>query len=105
MDHCKRRLGEDSDDYNYYRKLFEKGYVYISVDGNNRTKCVRRFIDNEFSLIKLPHKIPDIEYDSYKNWNPKKNDRSFETLPRYIRDHLKERQTWFSTIIPCSTYR
>ena len=54
MDHCKRRLGEDSDDYNYYRKLFEKGYVYISVDGNNRTKCVRRFIDNEFSLIKLP---------------------------------------------------
>lgn len=98
MDHCKRRLGEDSDDYNYYRKLFEKGYVYISVDGNNRTKCVRRFIDNEFSLIKLPHKIPDIEYDSYKNWNPKKNDRSFETLPRYIRDHLKERQVMIFVI-------
>ena len=89
LNHCLRTLGEDSDDYIYFKKLSDEGYVYISVDGNNRTKCIRRFFDDEFALEGKPHIIPKIEYDNYRNWKPKKDDKTFKTLPRYVREHLQ----------------
>ena len=49
MDYCERKLGKDSEDYIYYKELHDAGYEYISVDGNNRTKGNRRFIDGEFN--------------------------------------------------------
>lgn len=88
MDYCERKLGKDSEDYIYYKKLHKNGYEYISVDGNNRTKGNRRFIDGEFALSNVLHKIPHIQYDNYKNWVPKKGNRKYSTLPQYIRDYF-----------------
>ena len=90
MNYCKRHKGEDSDDYIYFKGLFDNGYTYISVDGNNRTKCCRRFSNNEFALSLKEHKIPSIKYESYKQWSPKKDNRTYETLPSYVRDHLNQ---------------
>ena len=90
MNYCARTKGEDSDDYIYFRGLFDNGFTYISVDGNNRTKGCRRFKNDEFSLSLKEHNIPAIKYESYRNWSPKKDNRLYSTLPSYVRDHLDQ---------------
>lgn len=89
MNFCKNTLGEDSEDYKYFKSLYDNCYEYISVDGNNRTKCLRRFFDNEYRLDHEAHKMPEIEYDNYKNWQPKKDNNKFDTLPQYVKEHLQ----------------
>ena len=43
MNYCAKTNGEDSEDYIYFKSLFDDGFTYISVDGNNRTKGCKRF--------------------------------------------------------------
>ena len=90
MNYCARTKGEDSDDYIYFRGLFDNGFTYISVDGNNRTKGCKRFKNDEFALSLKEHTIPAIKYESYRNWSPKKDNRLYSTLPSYVRDHLDQ---------------
>ena len=90
MNYCARTKGEDSDDYIYFKGLFDNGFTYISVDGNNRTKGCKRFKNDEFALSLKEHTIPAIKYESYRNWSPKKDNRLYSTLPSYVRDHLDQ---------------
>lgn len=34
----------------YFKDLQEKGFQYLSIDGNNRTNCIVQFMNNEFSV-------------------------------------------------------
>ena len=44
------RFGPTHIDYNFFKNLQDKGFKYITIDGNNRDNCVARFINNEFPL-------------------------------------------------------
>ena len=68
----------------------DDGFTYISVDGNNRTKGCKRFKNDEFALSLKEHSIPAIKYANYKKWSPKNDNRTYRTLPAYVRDHLDQ---------------
>ena len=90
MNYCAKTKGEDSEDYIYFKSLFDDGFTYISVDGNNRTKGCKRFKNDEFALSLKEHSIPAIKYANYKKWSPKNDNRTYRTLPAYVRDHLDQ---------------
>ena len=90
MNYCAKTRGEDSEDYIYFKSLFDDGFTYISVDGNNRTKGCKRFKNDEFALSLKEHSIPAIKYANYKKWSPKNDNRTYRTLPAYVRDHLDQ---------------
>lgn len=46
----ERRYGPTHIDYKFFKDLKDKGYKYITIDGNNRDNCVAKFINNEFPL-------------------------------------------------------
>ena len=45
MEECKE-WGENDVDYLYYKNLHEKGYKYLSLDGNNRSISVKEFFED-----------------------------------------------------------
>lgn len=65
MNYCATTYGEDSYQYSYFYLLHMKGYKFISIDGNNRTKTISRFFNNEFPLSQVEHVI-------MVSWAPKK---------------------------------
>jgi len=38
------KYGENHEDYKFFDDLLKKGYKYITIDGNNRTRCITDFI-------------------------------------------------------------
>ena len=46
----ERRYGPTHVDYKFFKDLQDKGYKYITIDGNNRDNCVVKFLNNEFPL-------------------------------------------------------
>ena len=46
----ERRFGPTHVDYKFFKDLQDKGYKYITIDGNNRDNCIFKFINNEFPL-------------------------------------------------------
>lgn len=89
MEYCKKQFGDDSADYLYFKDKDENGYEFISIDGNNRSRALKRFIKGEFGLsIKGDLKIKNIEQEAYKTWKPTKSTRFYNTLPQYIKTHF-----------------
>jgi len=39
----EKKYGRKHEDYIFYQELLDKGYKYITIDGNNRTRCVTDF--------------------------------------------------------------
>ncbi len=87
-EYCAEKYGKDSDDYDYFNYHRMKGIKFISIDGNNRTRALARFFNNEFSLSQTEHVLKDIPQDAYKNWKPGKNNKRYNTLPTYVKDFL-----------------
>lgn len=70
--------------YKFYKKLLDKGYVFIVIDGNNRTTTIGEFFrDNvplfETSVYKYQH--PDFN-------NITKNAKYYSSLQSDLRDHI-----------------
>jgi len=86
--YCAEQFGTDSDDYKYFDDKRNKGYEYISIDGNNRTRCIAKFFNDEFPLTQKEHKIVGIEHDVYKTWKPGKNNKKYSTLPTYVKEFV-----------------
>ena len=42
-DSVEKKYGKKHDDYVFYQGLLDDGYKYITIDGNNRTRCVTDF--------------------------------------------------------------
>ena len=45
----EKKYGKKHDDYIFYQGLLDKGYRYITIDGNNRTRCVTDFFFGIFN--------------------------------------------------------
>jgi|TARA_Y100000034_G_C6863175_1_gene393111 hypothetical protein len=42
--------GGDPESYKYFKKLYKKGYIYLSIDGNNRSISLKDFKNNSFKM-------------------------------------------------------
>ena len=90
MEYCAKTLGTDSADYEYFQKLHAKKYTWISIDGNNRSRAIARFVNDEYALSLCDHKISGIKYGNYEHWKPAKGNRKYSTLPQMVRQHLDD---------------
>ena len=88
MKYCEDTYGVDSADYLYFKEKDDTGYQYISIDGNNRSRTIGRFVKNEFGLSPTEHKISGIEQPAYRNWKPTNSSRTYSTLPDFIKTHF-----------------
>lgn len=88
--YCAEQFGVDSEDYKYFDKVRKEGYEYISIDGNNRTRCIEKFFNDQFPLSEKEHKIVGIQHDVYKNWKPTKNTKKYSSLPTYVRQFVDD---------------
>ena len=52
-------IGIDDDSIEYFKQLKEEGYLYVSVDNNNRSIALRNFADNEII-------VPSNDYETSK---------------------------------------
>lgn len=87
-EYCAHKFGVDSEDYKYFDEWRNAGYEYISIDGNNRTRCISKFFTNQFPLSQTEHKIVGIKHDVYKNWTPTKNTKKYSNLPLYVKEFV-----------------
>ena len=49
QDSVAKKYGKKHDDYVFYQSLLDDGYRYITIDGNNRTRCVTDFFFGIFT--------------------------------------------------------
>ena len=88
MKYCEDTYGVDSADYLYFKEKDDVGYQYISIDGNNRSRTIGRFVKNNFGLSPTEHKISGIEQPAYRNWKPTNSSRTYSALPDFIKTHF-----------------
>jgi hypothetical protein len=48
--YCQEKQPQDEQSIEYYQDLLNRGYEYIAIDGQHRTKVLHRFINNEFQF-------------------------------------------------------
>jgi len=91
LEYCKKQFGDDSPDYLYFKDKEDRGYEYISIDGNNRSRALKRFVNGEFGLTTTKDlKIKNIEQEAYKIWKPTKSSRFYHSLPQFIKSHFDQ---------------
>ena len=78
-DHCKE-VGELSS-CDYFEEVISKGYKYISLDGQNRTKQILRFFSN---LVTISGEFLDADNEPQRIQNT-----FFKDLESRLQDHLK----------------
>jgi len=84
-------VGIDDESIEYYGTLLDLGYKYVSVDGNNRSRALKRFVNGEFGLTTTKDlKIKNIEQEAYKIWKPTKSSRFYHSLPQFIKSHFDQ---------------
>ena len=85
-------MGIDDISIEYFRDLLERGYTWVSVDGNNRSIAVINFIDGKFNL---PRRSFMTKYGDIKVVGKK---AKYETMNGFLRDVFDD------TIIPVCEY-
>lgn len=78
--------GGDPESYEYFKKLDEEGYTYLSIDGNNRSIALKDFRNNEFKMYQkeYPYERGIIEVKSEY--------ATYETMPSRLREMFDDEQ-------------
>jgi len=87
----------DLADQQYYARLLEEGYQYISVDGNNRCTTIRHIVDDE---ITFELGLYDINEKVYKIT---KHNFKWSTLDSTLKNHVLEKKPLRVEIIKRAT--
>ena len=70
--------------YKFYKKLLDKGYVYIIIDGNNRTTTIGVFFIDGVPLFESSaYKYQHLEFG-----NISKGAKYYSALPSVLREHI-----------------
>ena len=59
--------GKQHEDYEILTELLAKGFEYITIDGNNRTRCLLAFLESEFPLKEVSYDTGDVGFRATKN--------------------------------------
>jgi hypothetical protein len=85
IEKCLNNLIEGCEDWKYFKAWQEKGYEWISIDGNNRTITINEFLKGEVPIQHGDYILPNgasIHID-------KSND-NYNTFPKILRKHVDE---------------
>ena len=52
--------GGDPESYDYFKKLDEEGYIYLSIDGNNRSISLKDFRNNTFKMYQRDYQLEKV---------------------------------------------
>lgn len=89
MKYCEELLGKDSSDYQYFADLHSKGFKYISVDGNNRTRTLMRYFNNVLQLKQNhPYRMSGMTIPKYMTFTPSSN-VNFKGIPDKLKEHIR----------------
>jgi len=78
-------FGEDNDDYKFFKNLEGRGYEYITVDGNNRSRCINAFAEGNFPLTEQEYEIDDGYVPVFK---ANISNKYYDSLPSDIQTYL-----------------
>lgn len=81
---CLDMCVEGSDDYTYFENVLDKGYEYISIDGNNRTQTLIQFLNNTIGLK------PGTYSTSGGPVTITNKNNTFNKLPKVLKDKIKD---------------
>lgn len=89
MKYCEELLGKDSNDYKYFADLHSKGFKYISVDGNNRTRTLMRYFNNVLQLKQNhSYRMSGMTIPEYMTFTPSSN-VNFKGIPDKLKEHIR----------------
>ena len=77
--------GETNEDYLFFKDLQDKGYKYVTIDGNNRSRCIASFIAGEFPLTEKEY---DTDEDFISFFKAKKDNKYYSNLPADAKDFI-----------------
>jgi hypothetical protein len=78
-DNIEISFGKEHPDYKFYQDLLDRGYEYITIDGNNRDLCVFAFISGLFALVLGTYEIGE-QGDPIHKFVADKSGSRFEDL-------------------------
>ena len=78
-------FGEDNDDYKFFKNLEDQGYEYITVDGNNRSRCISAFAESDFPLTEQEYEIDDGYVPVFK---ANMSNKYYNSLPSDVQTYL-----------------
>ena len=81
----ERRFGPTHEDYTFFKNLQNEGYIYITIDGNNRDNCVLKFVNNEFPLALGKY---EIEHGNTVEFQVNKDNKYYEDLDPDVRNYI-----------------
>lgn len=85
---CLELCPEGSEDYEYFNKFIKLGFEYLSIDGNNRTTAIRRYLGNE---LNIPLGILSVQ--NIKPMKIDKTNSSFESHPIELKQYIEKNVT------------
>jgi len=78
VDALELAYGADHEDTLFFQKLIDEGYLYITIDGNNRDRCICDFFNDKFSLREIEYNIGAPNLPMFK---ADKNNKLYTSLP------------------------
>ena len=92
MKYCEEKLGTDSEDYKYFADLHSKGFKWISVDGNNRSRTLKGFFSNKLQLKNgHTYRMSGMSVPEFMSFTPS-NAPTFKGLPEKMKEHIRNIQ-------------
>ena len=89
MNYCENKLGKDTKDYRYFADLHSKGFKYISVDGNNRTRTLMKFFNNNLKLIEgKTYRMSGMTIPDFMSYTPT-SPLPFKGMPEKLKEYIK----------------
>ena len=88
-DNIEISFGKDHPDYKFYQDLLDRGYEYITIDGNNRDLCVSAFISGLFALVLGTYEIGEIGKDLVHKFDAEKSGSRFEDLSPEVQQAIE----------------
>lgn len=78
VDALELAYGENHEDTVFFQKLMDEGYEYVTIDGNNRDRCISDFFDSEFALAEIEY---DIGEDNLPTFKADMSNKYYNSLP------------------------
>lgn len=88
-DNIEISFGKEHPDYKFYQDLLNKGYEYITIDGNNRDLCVSAFISGLFALVLGTYEIGE-QGDPIHKFVADKSGSRFEDLSPEVQQAIEQ---------------
>jgi hypothetical protein len=79
---CLEQCIEGSNDYDYFNNLLLAGYLYVAIDGNNRTNTIVKYLNGQIEIEPGEYELPDGVIEV------KKNQTTFKTHPPILLHHI-----------------